>query len=206
MRTSSPAPCTTGWALCANVRETSTRGADVVGPKDRLNHWPSEPDPTGIPPVVTTTGGFEAGLRVITAREAPFARFVPNVVHVRLGGEHLYTILANRGYRPDKINVGEAQARTPERDQIVAIPGFSGFESHLFIDLSYADAAPFLRDLAGVTTLNDWQAVRTRYAIARNSQRFWPFVDWLHHWMERNMPVEAALLELRFYDKDETPF
>ena len=51
-----------------------------------------------------------------------------------------------------------------------------------------------------------WNAFEARYGIARNSAELWPFVDWLNHWQEKNIPVRAGLLEMRVYEKDELPF
>jgi len=180
-------------------------GPGVLVQQDRLNNWGDEAA-SALPAQVTSAADFEEGLRALTAKDAPYARFVPNVVHVRLGGDKLYTILADRGYWGDKIAVGEPSDRRPEKDHIVALPGFSGFEAHLFVDLSYEQAASFLKDVAAVDNLDKWRAVRKTYGIGRTSSRFWPFVDWLHAWQQQHMPVEAGLLELRFYDKDEQPF
>jgi hypothetical protein len=30
--------------------------------------------------------------------------------------------------------------------------------------------------------MDDWQPFAHRYAIRRNSKRFWPFYDWLNAW------------------------
>src|SRR5690606_17720308 len=155
---------------------------------------------------IDTVEEFEAGLRTLTNREAPFARFVPNVVHVRLGGEHLYSLLAVRGFKDSKIIGTEKLDRAPEHDSLRAVPGMVAYEAHTFVDLAFEDAAAFLTELSEVDSLADWSAFSDRYKIGRNSPAFWPFVDWLHDWMEVPMPVRAGLLELRVYDKDERAF
>ncbi len=181
-------------------------GPGVIVREDRLNNWPYDKLSKDLTAEINSLDKWESGLRTLTARAAPFTRFVPNVVHVRVTGEHLYTILANRGYHTDKMAAIEADSRAPERDQIMIVPGFAAFESHLFIDLDWQDARGFIQDLSQITNQSDWNRFHDRYAIARNSSRFWPFVDWMHGWLESNMPSEAGLLELRFYDKDEKPF
>jgi hypothetical protein len=180
--------------------------AGALGPDDRLNHWPDDSRPARIADTIANTDDFEAGLRTLTGRELPFAHFLPNVVHVRLGGQSLYTLLAVRSYRNDKIAAGEASARTREHDVMVAIPGFAAYEAHLFVDLPFDRAAAFLNELGAVTDQSSWDQFARRYKVARNSAAFWPFVDWLHHWQELNIPVRAGLMELRVYDKDATPF
>jgi hypothetical protein len=177
----------------------------AVGPEDRLNNWPTV-RPSAIAPRIATVEQWEAGLRTVTNRVLPFGQFFPNVVHLRLGGEHLYTLLGVRGHRHDKIPSGEGAARRRDQDYVVAVPGFSGFEAHMFVDLSYDQATAFLAELATVADRAAWNRFSDRYKIARNSPRFWPFVDWLHRWMERNTPIRAALIELKAYDQVETPF
>ena len=179
----------------------------ALGPEDRLNNWPTV-RPTAVAPQIASVETWEAGLRTVTNRVLPFGRFFPNVVHVRLDGQHLYTLLSVRGYRSDKIpsRGAESSARTRETDYIVAVPGFTVYEGHMFVDLSYAQAPAFLNELAAVTDQAAWNRFSDRYKVARNSARFWPFVDWLHDWMGQHMPLRAALIELRAYDQDETPF
>jgi hypothetical protein len=178
----------------------------ALGQEDRLNHWPNDTRPSVVASSITNVDQFEAGLRTLTAREAPFAQYLPNVVHVRVGGESLYTLLAVRGWKGDKISTAEAAGRAREHDKMVAVPGFAAYEAHLFIDLPFANASAFLTELGSVKDTASWNAFANRYKIGRNSPQFWPFVDWLHHWQEKNIPVRAGLLELRVYDKDETPF
>jgi hypothetical protein len=188
-----------GRALYAQMSGT-------LGPADRLNHWPDDSLPSKVLPTIATTDDFEAGLRTLTAREAPFAGYMPNVVHLRLGGQYLYTLLAVRGYRGDKISTAEASARQRQHDTMVAVAGLSAYEAHLFVDLPFEKASAFLTDLGNVGDLTAWNAFEARYGIARNSAQLWPFVDWLNHWQEQNIPVRAGLLEMRVYEKDELPF
>jgi hypothetical protein len=182
-----------------------TRLGSGFGDDDRLNNWPTV-RPTAVAPQITNLDEWEAGVRTVTNRVLPFGKFFPNVVHVRVNGQSLYTFLAVRGFRYDKIPSQEASARTRDRDYVVAVPGFSAYEAHMFVDLSFAQAAGFLTELAAVTDQASWNRFSDRYKIARNSPRFWPFVDWMHQWLGDNLPVRGALLELRAYDQWETPF
>jgi hypothetical protein len=177
----------------------------ALGPEDRLNHWPNDNRPSVIAPTIGNTDDFEAGLRTLTGKEG-FAQFMPNVIHVRLGGQYLYTLLAVRGWREDKIAAGEKAARQHEHDYMVAIPGFAAYEAHMFVDLPFDRAADFLGALGAVADQASWDGFAAQYKVARNSPQFWPFVDWMNHWQEQNIPVRAGLMELRVYDKDATPF
>jgi hypothetical protein len=180
--------------------------APVLGPSDRLNNWPDAGLATGVVAATKTPADFEAGLRSLTNRAAPFAGFLPNVVHVRIGGEHLYSLLVVRGFSNNKMAIAEGAARRRENDLMVAVPGFAAYEAHMFVDLSFDQAAGFLTDLGAVKDKASWLAFDAKYKLARNSPKFWAFVDWLHGYMEQNIPVRAGLLELRVYDLTETPF
>ena len=188
------------------ARALLTQMSSVVGPEDRLNNWPNTSLPSGIPSSVGSTDDFEAGLRTLTGKVYGFSRYLPNAVHVRLGGEHLYTLLAVREHNDDRIPGLEKTARVPERDYMVAIPGFAAYEAHMFVDLSYEQAADFLRALSDVNDQASWNAFSRRFKVGRNSPQFWSFVDFMHDWQEEHMPVRAGLMELRMYDMDETPF
>jgi hypothetical protein len=181
-------------------------GDGVMGAEDRLNNWPNNALPTGIPASVTSAEDFEAGLRTLTNRILPYSRYFPNAVHVRLNGDQLYTLIAVREHNDDRIPSAEKSARIPERDYVVAIPGFAAFEAHMFVDLSYDEAAGFLQGLSDVHDQASWNAFNRKYKVGRNSPEFWPFVDFMHAWQGEHMPLRAGLMELRMYDMDETPF
>jgi hypothetical protein len=180
--------------------------APVMGPEDRLNNWPNTSLPTGIPSSVNSAEDFEAGLRTLTGKVYPFSRYFPNAVHVRLGGDQLYTLIAVREHNDDRIPSSEKSARVPEKDYMVAVPGFAAYEAHMFVDLPFEKAADFLRSLSEVRDQASWNAFSRRFKVGRNSPNFWSFVDFMHDWQEQHMPVRAGLMELRMYDMDETPF
>jgi len=178
----------------------------VLGPEDRLNNWPDTSLRKAVDATIDTTEQFEAGVRTLTNRPVRFGQYFPNVMHIRLGGQYLYTMLAVRGWKGDKIDLAEAAGRARENDYIVAVPGFAAYEAHMFVDLSFAQAHDFLTELGAVTDQASWNTFSNKYKVGRNSARFWPFVDWMNEWMARHIPVRAALLELRAYDEQEKPF
>ena len=88
----------------------------------------------------------------------------------------------------------------------MAYKGLLGIAPELFIDLRLSDAADFLSKLAQVTTVDGWESLAAKYKIGRNSEKFWPFVDWISAWQHEHMPIEAGILELRFYDQGGRPY
>ena len=183
-------------------------GPEVVGSTDTLNNWPDDDMAKTILPEIQNQSEWEMGLRTLTGKAKPFTQFVPNIVFVRLGGETLYSLTVNRGYIPDKIISGKAElkARRRQSDILLATRGLSGVAPELFFDLSYAQASGFLKQFSAVRTLDEWRAFANQFKIPRNSPQFWPFVDWLHDWQALRNPVDAAILELKLYDKGDLPF
>ena len=66
--------------------------------------------------------------------------------------------------------------------------------------MDLAEAGNFLRGLRDVQSLDDWNKLRDRYGILRNSARFWPTYDWFTKWNVENRGVEAGYLDLTYYD------
>lgn len=173
---------------------------------DNLNNWPITDLAKEIAPQITNLDEWEAGIRTLTGKKAPYPQFIPNVVHIRLGNEHLYTLFVERRHKNNKIPGLEATERRPQDDILHAWKGFTGAFPHLFIDLSFEQASDFLTELSHVDSVEDWVAVDDKYGIDRNDQEFWPFSDWLHGWISENVGENAGVLDLRNYDLRDKPF
>jgi hypothetical protein len=173
---------------------------------DFLNNWPVTDREKKIYATIDSLSQWEAGLRTLTGKTAPYAQFVPNVVHLRLGKEHLYTLYVDRGLKNNKIVNLEKFDRKPEEDIVRAVKGLIGPFPHLFIDLEWSQSATFLRELRKIESLEAWIRFADHYKVPRNSDKFWPFVDWLHEWIGQNMKEEGALLDLRNYDIRDKPY
>ncbi len=181
-------------------------GRSVVGQEDRLNNWPNDTLPRSILPSIKNVDEWEMGLRTITGQPTEFAKFVPNIVHIRLDNQYLYSLTVVRGYVPNKMFLTEKLSRNPAQDIITATPGFFGVMPELFVDLSFEQASAFLAGFHQVNDLEGWKRFIGEYRIARNSPVFWDFVDWLHDWQEQHMRDEAGIIELRFYDRSDLPY
>ena len=135
-----------------------------------------------------------------------FVRFLPSVIVLRLdhGGERrVYSLVANRVYASQWTLLFQNGQALPEEDTLSAYPTLVNGFPNLFIDLDLDQAPDFLRDLAAVTTDDAWRRFRDRYVIARNSERFWPFYDWLNDWNFKTRGADAGWLDLSYYDAPE---
>ena len=79
----------------------------------------------------------------------------------------------------------------------------NGFPN-LFVDLDLDKAPGFLSELATVKNEADWHRLESRYAILRNSRKFWTFYDWINDWNFRERGDDAGWLDLMYYDAPET--
>jgi hypothetical protein len=61
-------------------------------------------------------------------------------------------------------------------------------------------SAEFLRGLRDVQTLRNWNRLRDRYGVLRNSPRFWPTYDWFTAWNTKHRGIYAGYLDLSYYD------
>lgn len=96
--------------------------------------------------------------------------------------------------------------RDPKNDIVRAFRGYIGSFPHLFIELSFEDASGFLKEFQTIDNLADWTKFISKYKIPRNSERFWPFVDWIHDYISKTMKEEGAVVDLRNYDIRAKPF
>ena len=168
---------------------------------DRLNHIQTPFDKPEIPGKISDIATWEKAVRTITSRPASFAKFLPNIFHIRLKDhKELYTFINQRGFENNKLIVFENLARRPDEDYIVAFPGFIGVFPYLFADVSWADASQFLSQMSQIRQSEDWIKFKNRFTIRRNSAQMWPFVDWLHDYAANTLRQEAAIMDLRFYD------
>jgi len=75
-----------------------------------------------------------------------------------------------------------------------------------FMEMDLADAGDFLRTLRYVQSPVDWNKLRDRYAILRNSARLWPVHDWITQWNFDNRGIEAGTLDLAHDDLLDTVY
>jgi hypothetical protein len=188
-------------------------GPAVVGTNDELNNWPLTQLPRGIPEEITNLQQWEQGLRTLTGEHglnsSSFARYLPNIVHVRLGQKHLYSLTVNRGYVYSKRSEPglEKASRRPAKDRLHAVRGFMGVTPYLYVDLAFQDAAAFLRELAALDSEDDLLRLKAKpFVIRRHDPKVWSFTEWLQEKAVKEDPSEAGLLDLRYYDAEDLPF
>jgi hypothetical protein len=177
-------------------------GPAVSGPADAFN--PRVKPKISLDEPIRSYERFARAVSLLTETTAyKFPRFLPSVVLLRLshGGEsRVYSLIANRVYKTQFDLFFQNGEALPDEDTMSVYPTIVGGFPNLFIDLDLAAAPAFLRELRAVETLEGWAALRERYAVRRNSARFWPMLDWFNDWNFSRRGAEAGYLDLSYYD------
>jgi len=132
-----------------------------------------------------------------------FPRFLPSVVLLRLNNgreSRVYSLIANRVYKTQFDMFFENGEALPDDDTMSVYPTVVGGFPNLFMEIDLAQAPVFLKELRAVQSLDDWNALRNRYGVLRNSARFWPTLDWFNAWNFQHRGKEAGYLDLSYYD------
>ena len=177
-------------------------GRTVAGPVDTLNPR-IKPDVTLNNPITSYDGWIKAASLLTVTRQYTFPRYLPSVILLKLNnGEQsrVYSLIANRVYETQDTIFFQNGLALPSLYTMSIYPTLiGGFPNH-FMEMDLAEAGDFLRGLRDVRSLSDWNTLRDRYGILRNSARFWPIYDWFIEWNAENRGVDAGYLDLTYYD------
>lgn len=183
-------------------------GREISGPVDELNPW-VKPEVSLDDRISTYNDWVKAASTLTDTTRYPFPRYLPSVTLLKLnhGAEsRVYSLIANRAYKTQFTIIFQNGEAVPDEDTMSVYATIIGGFPNLFMELNLDQAPQFLRALRDVRTLSDWTALRNQYAILRNSERFWPMLDWFNDWNFRNRGMEAGYLDLSYYDLLDTVY
>ena len=112
----------------------------------------------------------------------------------------LYTLILNRVYKTQYTILFENGEAMPDLDTLSVYEDVVGGFPNLFIDMDLAQAAGFVKDLRAITTLQEYLAFRDKYAILRNSDKFWETYDWFNAWNFKHRGIAAGVFDISYYD------
>ncbi len=137
----------------------------------------------------------------------PFAQYLPNISYLILADKPwIYTLIPHRGYYFNNFATLEKLSRNKSKDELSAFRGIVGDRPEFFFHLYTKDVRQFVLELSSLDNESDWVVFKSRYGIRRNSQKFWPTLDYVHNWMRENTPLESGLLDVRNYDVTDKIF
>ena len=158
---------------------------------------------------VEDVASLERALGALTHPSGFNAQHLPDVTVLQIGGQHVYTLLANRGYDAHNRTFLQRLARKPELDTLSVERGLIGNYPNLFIALPLRRVPRLIEELQAVYDAASYRAFIDRNSghdgqqeiqvILRDSPAFWPMVDWLHAWNLASYGPDAALLDLVAY-------
>jgi hypothetical protein len=183
-------------------------GPAISGPVDELN--PMIKPKISLRKPIRDYAGWVKAVSLLTGTTAyKFPRFLPSVVLMRLNNGHdsrVYSLIANRVYKTQFDLFFQNGEALPDEYTLSVYPTIVGGFPNLFIELDLAQAPAFLKELRSVQTLDDWNALRNRYGVLRNSARFWSALDWFNDWNFKNRGEQAGHLDLSYYDLLDTVY
>ncbi len=177
-------------------------GEKVSGPPDLLNPR-IKPDISLDDPIDSYDDWVKAASLLTQTRAYKFPRFLPSVILLKLkGGDdaRVYSIIANRVYSSQDTLLFQNGQSLPDLYTMSIYPTIIGGFPNYFMEMDFDQARNFLKGLRDVQTLADWNTLRDRYGILRNSARFWETYDWFTQWNVTNRGIRAGYLDLSYYD------
>jgi len=177
-------------------------GREISGPVDRLNPRIKPQRARGAS--IESFDDWVEAISTLTVTTAyDFPRYLPSVILLKLDHgdtSRLYSLIANRVYASQDLLFFQNGTAIPSEDTMSVYPTVIGGFPNLFMELDLTTAPRFIEELQQVSSLDDWNAFRDRYAVLRNSERMWPLYDWMNAWNRSNRGDEAGVLDLSYYD------
>ncbi len=116
------------------------------------------------------------------------------------GGEHHFSLIANRAHSNVAELFDEAERRLPDEDTLLVVNGFVPAYPNAFFKLEAAELAPFVDAVARLASEGDYRALADRWGIRRTDARFWAHSDSLHAAWHAWAPKEAGLLDYNRFE------
>jgi hypothetical protein len=177
-------------------------GEAISGPVDALNPR-VKPDVSLSKPIESYDDWVKAASLLTATRAYKFPRYLPSVILLKLNDgdqARVYSLIANRVYATQDTLFFQNGLELPDLYTMSIYPTLVGGFPNYFMEMNLTEAGDFLRGLRDVQSLADWNKLRDRYGVLRNSARLWPIYDWFTQWNFEHRGIEAAYLDLSYYD------
>lgn len=202
--------------------------AGVVSP-DFYGNFPAEhPVPPSEPQVDQRL--IPIFRRVAHAKSRGMARFLPNIVYIRIAEEpisafaldpegravgasdRLITFINDRGYAFNNVPMTESVSRNPQADSLSIYRGLTGDYPNLFLDVRPGEVGGLIDGLEALKAMDDESGrvalaeLVKRFGVDRTTADFWKFIDWAHAWDYRDEPLRAGIVDISNYGIQGIPF
>lgn len=123
------------------------------------------------------------------------ASLMPEASLIWVPGEGVFSLLRSSAHSNLSSLFHESKRRLPEEDRLVITSGIIGAYPNTFWLLDNTSWPDFARQVAGLDSEADYQALRKRYGISRADPNFWEVSDAIHQAYRKQQPRRAALLD-----------
>lgn len=96
------------------------------------------------------------------------------------GGDRLFTLLRNSGYKNLNSLFNESQRRLPAEDTLTVTTGITGAYPNAFFRLHETDLPDFVAAIAALQTEADYRGLMDRFGVRRTATDFWQHSDRVH--------------------------
>ncbi len=128
--------------------------------------------------------------------------FFPQVTYLNVVGENtdqVYSLVRDSGYSNIAQLFEEHERRLPDEDAMTVVPGFLGAYPNFFLIVHEKEMPAFAREVAGLKSAQDYQALVARWGVNRTDPWFWRVSDKFHRLIAEQQPLEGGLLDYNRY-------
>ena len=116
------------------------------------------------------------------------------------GGDHHFSLIANRAHSNVAELFDETERRLPDEDSVVLASGFISAYPNAFFLVDVSRLREFVDAIARLDSEPDYFKLTEAYGIRRTDARFWAHSDALHLAWRRSAPREAGLFDYNRFE------
>jgi hypothetical protein len=141
-------------------------------------------------------------LRPLTARPAPFAKFLPDIsVLLAEGNENreVFTLVHDMAHANVAFIFNEDLRREPENDSVTVVSGQFSSYPNLVFRMPADRVTDFVSRVTAIRTQEDYLSVVAEFGVRRTDARFWETYDRMQEALNAQDSIQAGLLDLNRY-------
>lgn len=146
---------------------------------------------------------YQVQLRRLQTLDGAHVQYLPQLSYLRLrhgSSSMVYSIVHDNSYTNVSTPFFEEYRRRPYEDRLTVVPGVLGAYPNSFFDVDVLELNSFVNDISKLRSDSAYSALVDRYGVRRTSDKFWPYLDWLHQEFQAIDPMEAGLLDLNRFE------
>jgi len=153
----------------------------------------------------TLPAPLQGSLRKLAQLRGTAVAYLPETILLRVvirnEPDRLFTLVHNNDHSNVAVLLFEQARRRPQRDTLSVVPGIVGAYPNAFWVVHEDELPRLARELSAVRGPNGYRALAARYAVSRNSAKFWQEGDWVLNTYRNLEPVEWGILDYSRYER-----